>query len=192
MHYFSTVSDSSKLQRLDKSYRYSHIPGYSFTQACGAKCSYAHIADGNNLQTDGCVQNVNLQTDGCVQNVNLQTDGCVQNVNLQIDGCVQNVKMHCKACHTYGILLQCVDPLGCITSHCLCNVFIARSEVERDTALHKQRDVIQLTGSTHCISIPFIIYIDNEDKTYFRTFHYIILFPSFKVINNILQQCSTH
>ena len=170
MHYFSTVSDSSKLQRLDKSYRYSHIPGYSFTQACGAKCSYAHIADGNNLQTDGCVQNV----------------------NLQIDGCVQNVKMHCKACHTYGILLQCVDPLGCITSHCLCNVFIARSEVERDTALHKQRDVIQLTGSTHCISIPFIIYIDNEDKTYFRTFHYIILFPSFKVINNILQQCSTH
>ena len=169
MHYFSTVSDSFKLQRLDKSYRYSHIPGYSFTQACGAKCSYAHIVDGNNLQTDSCVQNVNLQTDGCVQN------------------------LHYKACNTYGIPLQCVDPLGCITLSCLCNaVYCETQGTRRDTALQKQRKVVQLTGSTHCSSIPFIIYIDNEDKTYFRTFCYIILFPSFKVMNNILQQCSTH
>jgi len=35
-----------------------------------------------------------------------------------------------------------------------------------DTALHKQQDVIQLTGSTPCSSIPFIIYIDKEDKTH--------------------------
>jgi len=38
---------------------------------------------------------------------------------------------HCYAhVDIYGIPLQCVDPLGCI-------------EVERDTALHKQRDVIR-------------------------------------------------
>ena len=42
--------------------------------------------------------------------------------------------------------------------------------VSRDTALHNQRDVLQLTGSTHCTSIPFIIYIDKEDKTYLCTY----------------------
>ena len=44
--------------------------------------------------------------------------------------------------------------------------YLLRPEFERDTALHKQRDVIQLTGSTHCSSIPFIIYRDKEDKTH--------------------------
>ena len=79
--------------------------------------------------------------------------------------------------HTeYYYTVQCVDLLGCITSSCLCNVV----SVERDTALHKQRDVIQLTGSTHCSGIPFIIYIDKEDKTHLRTFRYF----SFKFLND--------
>ena len=49
---------------------------------------------------------------------------------------------------TYGILLQCVDPLGvaCVLQ------YLAKPEVERDTALHKQPVVMQPNN------IPFIIY----------------------------------
>ena len=65
-----------------------------------------------------------------------------------------------------GILLQCVDPVSCIMSSCLCNA-VSRSQppVSRDTALHKQRDVIQLTGSTHC-SVPVytLAMIYNDGK----------------------------
>ena len=50
--------------------------------------------------------------------------------------------------------------------------YLARPEVERNTALHKQREVIQLTRSTYCSSIPFIIYIDKEDKTHLRKFRF--------------------
>ena len=94
--------------------------------------------------------------------------------------------------HTeYYYTVQCVDLLGCITSSCLCNVVSVERDtalhkqrdviqVERDTALHKQRDVIQLTGSTHCSGIPFIIYIDKEDKTHLRTFRYF----SFMFLND--------
>ena len=79
--------------------------------------------------------------------------------------------------HTeYYYTVQCVDLLGCITLSCLCNVV----SVERDMALHKQRDMIQLTGSTHCSGIPFIICIDKEDKTHLRTFRYF----SFKFLND--------
>ena len=67
--------------------------------------------------------------------------------------------------------LQCVDPVSCITSHCLCNAVSRETGGwERDTALHKQRDVIQLTGSTHCSSIPFILYKDKEDKTHISVY----------------------
>ena len=76
----------------------------------------------------------------------------------------------------YRIPLQCVDPLGCITSGlagCITSgLAVVSPPVSRDTALHKQLDVIQLTRSTHCSSIPFIIDIDKEDKTNLRTFRY--------------------
>ena len=35
--------------------------------------------------------------------------------------------------------------------------YLARPEVEHGKALHKQRDMIQLTGSTHCSSIPHVL-----------------------------------
>ena len=57
--------------------------------------------------------------------------------------------------------------------------YLAMPEVKRNTALHKQRDMIQLTGSTYCTSIPLIIIIDKEDKTHFHTFR-LLLFSSFK------------
>ena len=68
--------------------------------------------------------------------------------------------------------------------------YLTRPDVERDTALLEQRDVIQLTRSTHCSSIPFIIYIDKEDKSHFHTFR-LLLFSSFKGNNNVLQHNST-
>ena len=54
-------------------------------------------------------------------------------------------------------------------------------EVERGKALHKQQDLIQLTGSTQRTSIPFIIYIDKEDKTHLCIFRYF----SFQVLKSI-------
>ena len=63
--------------------------------------------------------------------------------------------------------------------------YLAMPEVKRNTALHKQRDMIQLTGSTHCTSIPLIIIIDKEDKTHFHTFR-LLLFSSFKSNKNVL------
>ena len=53
-----------------------------------------------------------------------------------------------------------------VVSHCFACVMYPRRRAWYD----KQRDVIQPTRSTQRTSIPFIIYIDKEDKTYFHKF----------------------
>jgi len=70
----------------------------------------------------------------------------VQDAALPSSYCPHTHGAGCRKCENnniYGILLQCVDPPGCITSSCLCNAV-------------SHQDVMQLTGSTYCSSIPFI------------------------------------
>ena len=56
-----------------------------------------------------------------------------------------------------------------VVSHCFACVMYPRRRAWYNI-LHKQGDVIQPTRSTQRTSIPFIIYIDKEDKTYFHKF----------------------
>ena len=65
-----------------------------------------------------------------------------------------------------GILVQCVDPVSCITSRCLCNAvsrlvacvmpYHAQTPVSLDTALHKQLNLVQ-PSNQHCMDTTSII-----------------------------------
>ena len=87
-----------------------------------------------------------------------------------------------------GILLQCVDPVSCITSRCLCNAVsrYARPPVSRDTALHKQLEVIQPSGSTHCSGILY-----NQNKTRREKEYYLSIKHETKkyYLSNFFQMC---
>ena len=85
----------------------------------------------------------------------------------------------------YSVLIRWV------VSQCVVYVmqYLARPEVESVIRYYTSNETIQPSRSIHSNSIPFIIYIDKEDKTHFHTFR-LFLISSFKGNNNDLQHNS--